>query len=911
MLNKKWLCLILSFSLIFPTLVSIPVSSVYADVNQSMLSSLVPEDVRGTSCETAVRTLLGLKLIEGDIKESFEPDNNITKAEFVSIIIRILGLENTAADVPANTVFNDVKSDYWAANSIKEAVDIGIISRNPENIFGPDDNITFKQACKILVSALGYDLYAKKSGGYPTGYLTIAVQKDVTKNIGKTLGSNVTKSDAAIMLYNALTVDIMQKDSFGKEDGYTITTGKTLLSEKLNIYKEFGQITENADTAINADSNIAKDEVLINGTKFKTGDSTAQIWLGYIVDYYYKIDKDNGNKIILYSEPKGGYNNVLTIPAENINSYSNHKYSYWVDKDKDLNASDVSLSDKFDIIYNGRALTVYDDNKLKPAAGNVVLLDTDNDGMYDIVFETSLTNYVVQSISDNVVYDKYDKNKNVNLDPNDSNIEVNITDKDGKKIKLSDIKEWDILTIAESHSISGGKVSYIITYTSKTFDGQISEIDNGSQNEERKITVGGEPYTFAYSYPDSEFQNLKISDDRTYYLDAQGKIAAVKTKSKDAKFAYLIMAALKNSLDGRVQVKLYTEDGDFVVLDCAEKVNIYGENVKGQDIINALSLNKLLLYQLNDNGEISTIDTSVDRTSSLNEEKLNDISCPSTQTLHYKWTPMSFGGVANINTKTIVFVIPMDPNKYAPGTLDEDSFAIKDKGYFAEDGGYSIDAYYKTHDGLEADAVVVHDDSATSISSGAPVAFVEKVTKSISEDGQNLYKVYLYDNGVLRNYFVKSNVLINSQDIADVLKEGDGVRYSLDPKSQITNLVKVFDVNSRQICKSGNTTTDSFDGGVNFYDKYMELFGYVYLKTNNVIQIKVNGFKNSMSTDSDLINYRFNGTEIYVYDTNMPEGRRLSLGSSNDIIDYCHSNSYSRVFVNATDAIPNSILIIK
>ena len=49
--------------------------------------------------------------------------------------------------------------------------------------FDPDANVTYVQAQKMLVSAIGYETYAQAQGGWPTGYKTYAASLDITKGI--------------------------------------------------------------------------------------------------------------------------------------------------------------------------------------------------------------------------------------------------------------------------------------------------------------------------------------------------------------------------------------------------------------------------------------------------------------------------------------------------------------------------------------------------------------------------------------------------------------------------------------------------------------------------------------------------------------------------------------------------------
>ena len=62
------------------------------------------------------------------------PDQNITSAQFVKMIVSALDLKS---DGPGKT-FKDVKSSQWYSEPIRIASDLGIIHGNPKNQFLPD-----------------------------------------------------------------------------------------------------------------------------------------------------------------------------------------------------------------------------------------------------------------------------------------------------------------------------------------------------------------------------------------------------------------------------------------------------------------------------------------------------------------------------------------------------------------------------------------------------------------------------------------------------------------------------------------------------------------------------------------------------------------------------------------------------
>ena len=78
---------------------------------------------------------------------AFKPDNNITRAEFVAILVKAFQLEPNG-----NKIFADTKG-HWAQKVISTAAHYGIVSGYGDNRFGPDDYITREQMAVMIVKA--------------------------------------------------------------------------------------------------------------------------------------------------------------------------------------------------------------------------------------------------------------------------------------------------------------------------------------------------------------------------------------------------------------------------------------------------------------------------------------------------------------------------------------------------------------------------------------------------------------------------------------------------------------------------------------------------------------------------------------------------------------------------------------
>lgn|GEM_PF-1553757 len=165
----------------------------------------------------AVSNLSTLGYITGYPDGSFKPGNTITRAEFVSIIDRILKLP---AYNPATPDFSDVSTSDWFYASVENAVYAGIVKGYGSSAFKPDDPITREDLAVILVNALGKQGEAGtnmsiKAGftddasisSWARGYVAVAVKYGLLKGYPdgsfRPLG-NATRAEACAMVWNYL-----------------------------------------------------------------------------------------------------------------------------------------------------------------------------------------------------------------------------------------------------------------------------------------------------------------------------------------------------------------------------------------------------------------------------------------------------------------------------------------------------------------------------------------------------------------------------------------------------------------------------------------------------------------------------------------------------------------------------------
>ncbi|MNI15719.1 Endo-1,4-beta-xylanase A precursor [compost metagenome] len=107
-------------------------------------------DIKGHWAEASIRELIKMGAINGYPDQTFKPNNPITRAEFVSILVKALNLKLTA---PISKTFADTTGD-WAEDSIGTAATLGIVSGFEDNTFRPSDLITREQMVVIVVRAV-------------------------------------------------------------------------------------------------------------------------------------------------------------------------------------------------------------------------------------------------------------------------------------------------------------------------------------------------------------------------------------------------------------------------------------------------------------------------------------------------------------------------------------------------------------------------------------------------------------------------------------------------------------------------------------------------------------------------------------------------------------------------------------
>lgn len=117
-------------------------------------------DLNGHWAKECILALAEKGIVNGTDTHTFSPDTSVTRAMFVTVLGRYVGV----ADVPSETPFADVPRDSWYAAFVAWAYRSQIVNGYDEKTFAPDDQITREQMAVILIrfcDAFGVDLTDK------------------------------------------------------------------------------------------------------------------------------------------------------------------------------------------------------------------------------------------------------------------------------------------------------------------------------------------------------------------------------------------------------------------------------------------------------------------------------------------------------------------------------------------------------------------------------------------------------------------------------------------------------------------------------------------------------------------------------------------------------------------------------
>ncbi|WP_338790543.1 S-layer homology domain-containing protein [Bernardetia sp. MNP-M8] len=177
----------------------------------------IPADVVGNWAENEIRYMINNAFMAGYSDGTFKPDNFLTRAEFATMIVKVINPPISSNPTIANRSFTDI-SGHWAEQNILKAARAGYLSGYPDGTFLPNDKITKMQVNLSISNGLGL------SGGTSSMLNLFTDKADIpawaTTSISNAVGNRFvanhsdknyyrpnwssTRANAVVVMYQAL-----------------------------------------------------------------------------------------------------------------------------------------------------------------------------------------------------------------------------------------------------------------------------------------------------------------------------------------------------------------------------------------------------------------------------------------------------------------------------------------------------------------------------------------------------------------------------------------------------------------------------------------------------------------------------------------------------------------------------------
>jgi len=119
------------------------------------MAKTYPDVPAGYWAFNQIQSLTDEDVLVGYPDGNFKPDESATRAEFTTMVIK--ALHQDKSPLKKTFEFKDVPYKYWAFNQIQRAINFDLIKNTSDNTFRPEDTITKAEAMTIMVSALNLD----------------------------------------------------------------------------------------------------------------------------------------------------------------------------------------------------------------------------------------------------------------------------------------------------------------------------------------------------------------------------------------------------------------------------------------------------------------------------------------------------------------------------------------------------------------------------------------------------------------------------------------------------------------------------------------------------------------------------------------------------------------------------------
>lgn len=774
-------------------------------------------DVESTaSYAQAVQELSALDVISGYDDGTFGPDKLVTRAEITKMIVDALAERSSAEASTESTKFADVSADHWAKGYINQGVADGFIAGMSDTEFDPDANVTYVQAQKMLVSAIGYETYAAAQGGWPTGYKTYAASLDITKGIsGITDNTELTRAQVAQMIDNAMDAPLCVIASWKTEwngtrtpnletrDGKEGRAYETLFTEKHDAYKVYGRVTETSKTGsvdtdkvtfqvekadnfddeeVKADSPVSEDMYI--------GDSKAD---NYLRTYSQAlIQKNDDDEFTILSIAAAAANKSVTVASEDFDenkSTDEALYFFPAGTTKGSTKYQLDTTNGVTIYINGvessKSIAELRDYLDKNETASVTLQketetgSTSTSAKYNTIMVSSYVTAIVDEVIDktnetSVNFDTYSSGIQAKMTVNKDDDNYTYSFKlDGKDIEAKDLQQNDVLNISYDTTGSFKDSSfYDVIVTRNVVDGVKCTSINDSKGE---YTIGGTKYKAAEGMD----IDVETSTEYSLYLDHFGRIA--KADENSVSKNYGVLKNIYKKAGGDYMAQIITKNGteEEYKVD-SDNVTAYKSYLVKSDADGAVydSTNKKT-----DAYPKQVVEYSVSSSSNKITIKNGGVIAPTTADAEYKESGNKIGSVKMADSTVILDLSEVDT---------KDTYSVVSS--LNDGSNYVAYGYDKSKSDNTYRFVIITEGTSSVFNSETQLAIFNG-SEVVDNDGdKTAYNLVV--NGEEKQFILDDDVVITGnkgETVADnAFDEGDVLVYATNSEGYISRIYSVF-----------------------------------------------------------------------------------------------------------------------
>ena len=205
----------LSFALILALVLT---SFSFAGATHTGTGATELSDIAGLPGAEHIMAGHSLGYIIGFPDGSFRPNELVNRAQFAAFVTRAMGIPDSALLGHTATPFLDTDGFGWAVPYLAFTHSRGIMLGDGHGNAMPGRTITMNEGMTMLLRAIGYTEGSQELvGTWPANYVALATQHDLYRDIVGT-SQHMDRQNAAIAIFNALTVQMVYVDLVGRTD---------------------------------------------------------------------------------------------------------------------------------------------------------------------------------------------------------------------------------------------------------------------------------------------------------------------------------------------------------------------------------------------------------------------------------------------------------------------------------------------------------------------------------------------------------------------------------------------------------------------------------------------------------------------------------------------------------------------